>query len=59
MAAVLQVKRFKALSRRRRSISDACLWTDMALLLPNGIWLQRQLSRRPFPPLTLHRINIS
>ena len=36
MVAMFQVKRLKALSRRRRWISDACIRTDMALLLQDG-----------------------
>jgi hypothetical protein len=36
MVAVFQVKRLKALSRRPRSILDAFMQTDMAVLLPKG-----------------------
>jgi hypothetical protein len=36
MVAVFQVKRLTPLSRRRHSISDVCIRTDMALVLPNG-----------------------
>jgi len=47
MVAVFQVKRLKALSRRRRWISDACIRTDMALLLKTALWLARQFRRKP------------
>jgi len=36
MVAVYQVKRFKGLRRRRRSISDTCIRTDVAVNLPTA-----------------------
>jgi len=47
MVAMFQVKRLKALSRRRRWISDACIRTDMALLLRMALWLEGQFRRKP------------
>jgi len=48
MVVMFQVKRLKALSRRRRWISDACIRTDMALLLQMALWLEGQFRRKPF-----------
>ena len=51
MVAMFQVKRLKALSRRRRWISDACIRTDMALFCKMALGLERQFRRKPFARL--------
>jgi hypothetical protein len=57
--AVFPVKQLKALSRRRHPISGAGTRTEMAQDRQNANFVSRQLRRKPFPRLALHRISVS